>query len=370
MNKPIEETRMNKTDAYRAQEAPVVGYTPPVHDPRIKWILDANEGRPSQTALRALAEAARPETARRYPRTAELEADIAARPKDGYPPLTPSQVIVTAGGDESIARASRVFLKPGATLIVFEPAFEMYAINARLCGARTVGIPWLPGEAFPLSRTIDTARKEKAAVIALVNPANPAGTLATPEETAALLDALPEVSVWHDGAYADFARTDSMAVALERPNGLVIRSFSKTYGLAGLRVGWAAGRAETIAAMRAAGGPYPVAGPSLAAALAARSPAGEAETARIVSRMIEERDRLYDLLIALGARAYPSQTNFVLSRVKDPAGLKEAMAERGVAIRAYPGRPGLEDAIRISAPADDVGFDVLTRALRESKEYL
>lgn len=361
---------LDPQDGYRAQEAPVVGYTPPPRDSRIRWFLDANEGRPSEAALRALREAGGMETARRYPRTTSLEADIAARPKPGFPALSPARVLVTAGGDDAIGRAARVFLKPGDTLIVFEPAFEMYGICARLAGARTVGVPWPAGEPFPLSAAIRTAREVRAAAVALVNPANPAGNLAGLDETLALMDALPETSVWVDGAYADFSKTDAMAAALSRPNGLALRSFSKTYGLAGLRVGWAAGSPETIAALRAAGDPYPVAGPSLAAALAARSPEGEAETARIVARLIRERDLLYDLLRSLGARAYPSQTNFVLAEVRNPQGLKEFMAERGIAIRAYPGRPGLEQAIRISGPADREGFGTLVRTLRESEEYL
>ncbi len=360
----------DERDGYRAQQKPVVGYIPPARDPRIRWFLDANEGRPSRAALAALAGAGTMETARRYPRTAELEAVIAARPKAGYESLPPSRVLVTAGGDDAIARACRVFLKPGDSLIVFEPAFEMYAIGARLCGACTVGVPWPPGEPFPLKAAIETARSRRAAALALVNPANPAGGLASPEETLELMDALPETSVWVDGAYADFSRTDSMAAALSRPKGLALRSFSKTYGLAGLRVGWAAGSPETVAALRAAGDPFPVAGPSLAAALAARSPEGEAQTSRIVARLVRERETLYHLLGTLGARPYPSETNFVLARVRNPGGLKEALADRGVAIRAYPGRPGLESMIRISGPADREGFGVLARALRESKEYL
>ncbi len=360
----------DERDGYRAQERPVVGYVPPARDPRIRWFLDANEGRPSEAALAALAGAAAMETARRYPRTADLEADIAARPKAGYEPLPPSRVLVTAGGDDAIARACRVFLKPGDTLVVFEPAFEMYAIGARLSGARTVGVPWPPGEPFPLETAIGTARSCRAAAVALVNPANPAGGLASPEETLELMDALPDTSVWVDGAYADFSRTDSMAAALSRPNGLALRSFSKTYGLAGLRVGWAAGTPETIAALRAAGDPFPVSGPSLAAARAARSPEGEARTERIVARLVRERDTLYRLLGDLGARPYPSETNFVLARVRNPSGLKESLAARGIAIRAYPGRPGLESMIRISGPADREGFGELVRALRESKEHL
>lgn len=360
----------DERDGYRAQERPVVGYVPPARDPRIRWFLDANEGRPSRAALAALAGAAASETARRYPRTAELEAVIASRPKAGYEPLPPSRVLVTAGGDDAIARACRVFLKPGSSLVVFEPAFEMYAIGARLSGARVVGVPWPPGEPFPLAAAIGTARACRAAAVALVSPANPAGGLASPEETTELLDALPETSVWVDGAYADFSRADPMAAALSRPNGLALRSFSKTYGLAGLRVGWAAGSPETIAALRAAGDPFPVAGPSLAAALAARSPEGEAETARIVDRLVREREALYRLLKRLGARPYPSETNFVLARVRDPGGLKEALAARGIAIRAYPGRPGLESMIRISGPADREGFGELARALRACKEYL
>ena len=360
----------DERDGYRAQESPVVGYVPPARDPGIRWFLDANEGRPSRAALRALAEAGSMETARRYPRTAELEADIAARPKAGLPPLPPSRVLVTAGADDAIARACRVFLKPGDSLVVFDPAFEMYGIGARLSGARTVGVPWLPGEPFPLAAAIDTARACGAKAVALVNPANPAGGLASPEETRQLMEALPDMSVWVDGAYADFSDSDSLAVALSRPNGLALRSFSKTYGLAGLRVGWAAGTPETIAALRAAGDPFPVAGPSLAAALAARSPEGEAETASIVARLVLERDHLYQLLTTLGARAYPSQANFVLARVRDPSGLKAALAARGIAIRAYPGRSGLQDAIRISGPADREGFGALVRALRETKEFL
>ncbi|HSV56892.1 MAG TPA: aminotransferase class I/II-fold pyridoxal phosphate-dependent enzyme, partial [Magnetospirillaceae bacterium] len=260
----------DERDGYRAQREPIQGYVPPPRDPRVLWFLDANEGRPSRAALRALSEAANLESLRRYPRTAELEADIAARPKAGYGSLSPSNVLVTAGADDAIARACRVLLRSGDSLVVFEPAFEMYAIGARLSGARTVGVPWPPGKPFPMAAAIDAARACQAAAVALVNPANPAGTLASPEEVLELMDALPEAGVWVDGAYADFSRTDSLAAALSRPNGLAFRSFSKTYGLAGLRVGWAAGPPGTIAALRAAGDPFPAAGPSLAAALAAR----------------------------------------------------------------------------------------------------
>jgi len=357
----------------RVAPAPVPGfggYVPPALEAGIRLFLDANEGLPGRAVVEALAAADTVEAIRRYPRAATLEADIEARPGPGVAALAPGSVLVTAGSDDAIARACRLFLGRGDRLLVFEPAFEMYAVSSRLVGAEPLGVPWPEGRVFPLSSAIDKARRSGAKAVALASPANPSGAAASPEEVLELAEALPDISIWVDGAYGEFAGRDTLAVALSRPNTLAMRTFSKAYGLAGMRLGWVAGPAATIGALRAAGAPYPVGSLSVLAGLAARSKEGEAQMGAFVARVREERATLQALLSRLGARAAPSEANFVFARVRSALGLKAALAKAGIAIRAFPGRPGLEDAIRISCPGEAGAWSALAAAIEAAKEWL
>ena len=367
------------------------GYVPPAVAAGTRWFLDANEGKPGRFVVEALAATDAVEAIRRYPRATALEADIEARPgmvstgpgmvsarperlsagpAPGIASLPAGSVLVTAGSDDAIARACRVYLGRGDRLLVFEPAFEMYAISSRLVGAEPLGVAWPEGTGFPLGAAIDAGRRSGAKAVAVATPANPTGTVTSPEELLELADALPEASIWVDGAYGEFAERDTLGLILARPNILVMRTFSKAYGLAGMRLGWVAGPSARIAALRGAGAPYPVGGLSVVAGLAARSPEGLRQKDAFVERVKKEREDLYRLFVRLGARPAPSEANFILARVRSPQGVKASLAQAGIAIRVFAGRAGLEDAIRISCPGEEEGWAALEAALVAAKEWL
>jgi histidinol-phosphate aminotransferase len=318
--------------------------------------LDANEGEaPPEAWLEAL-RALSPEALRRYPGPAQLEARLAT-PWG----LDPAQVVLTAGGDDALCRACRAMLAPGRSAIVPVPGFEIVLREVRLTGADLIEVPWGPG---PLpTDAIVAAVREDTTLIVVTHPNNPSGGWAIAEDLRRLRAAAPQALLLVDLAYVEFADEDLTAVALALPGTLVVRTLSKAWGLAGLRLGWAAGPAEVVGWLRAVGLPYPVAGPSLAVAGAALDAGTDAVQDR-VSRVREERAAIGAALEALGGRVWPSQASFVLVEVPDPLWLRDALAGLGIAVRAFPGKPGLERAVRIGCPGDARGLERLSWGLR------
>jgi histidinol-phosphate/aromatic aminotransferase/cobyric acid decarboxylase-like protein len=202
-----------------------------------------------------------------------------------------------------------------------------------------------------------------------VTPNNPTGAVATIDDVRAVAAAAPRAIVLLDQAYAELADEDLTGPALALPNVLVVRSLSKAYGLAGLRIGYALGAPEVIAWMRAAAGPYTVAGPSLHVAMA-RLALPRDDVDAYLARARLERSRLFELLAELGYAPVPSQANFVLCHVPDPLALRDAMARRGIGIRVFPGKRRLEDAVRITVPGDERDFERVCAALRASAEEI
>ncbi len=306
--------------------------------------LDGNEGVPPPAALLEVLRASFPEIVRRYPDAAPLEKTIAARLG-----IAPERVLVTAGADEGLDRACRALVGPGDAIVLPSPTFEMLPRYARLAGARVVEVPWAEGP-YPAEGAIAAAASSSARAIAVVSPNNPTGAVATEDDLLRLSAGAPEAFLLVDLAYAEFADVDLTPAALALDNALVFRTLSKAWGLAGLRVGYVAARdAEIVSWLRAAAGPYPVAGPSLALA-AARLESGEAEVRRFVATVREERRTIAETLERLGAEPLPSQANFVFARFRDAGYVRDALAGLGIAVRAFKGRDGLEDALRITCP--------------------
>jgi histidinol-phosphate aminotransferase len=167
-----------------------------------------------------------------------------------------------------------------------------------------------------------------------------------------------------DLAYAEFADEDLTTAALDLPNALVVRTFSKAWGLAGLRLGCAIGDPDTIRWLRIAGQNYPVSALTLAVA-EMRLTRDPSDVLQYVERVRVERDRLYALLNEWGATACRSQANFVLAYLEDAASVQLSLARSGISIRAFPDRPGLQNALRITCPGDREAFERLCGALRE-----
>ncbi|MGD9940553.1 MAG: aminotransferase class I/II-fold pyridoxal phosphate-dependent enzyme, partial [Clostridia bacterium] len=160
-----------------------VAYVPRRRNPAIDLYLDANEGRPSPATLAAIIQDIAAGSVGRYPSFADLELAIAQKWD-----VDPARVLVTAGGDESIARVCAGRLVAGSRAIVYEPAFEMFGAYARGRGADVLGLSWT--DAFPLAESLEQIRNNPAvSLVCLASPANPLGLVATRAEVMALADA-------------------------------------------------------------------------------------------------------------------------------------------------------------------------------------
>lgn len=334
------------------------GYAVPRSALPIDLPLDGNEGlRPPPALLAACAEIGA-DTVRRYPSTAALAAALAARHE-----VDPARLLVTAGADDALDRVMRAMLSEGREIVFPVPSFEMIERYSRLAGGTIVEVPWPEGR-YPLAGVL-AAISERTAVVCVVTPNNPTGTIATIDDVRAVAAAAPQALVLLDQAYGELADLDLTPLAKDIANVVVVRSLSKAFGLAGLRTGYAIGAPEVIGWLRAAGGPFTVAGPSLHLA-AARLALPASDVAAYVERIRVERSALFSLLAELGYAPVPSQANFVFTRCPDPVGLRDAMARRGIGIRAFPDKKHQEDAVRITCPGDERDFERLRGALREA----
>lgn len=373
---------MNGADAYgagkRAAPRPASvspwirgdrAYVPRKPDPRIRWFLDANECRPLQSVVESLGKALGGPSGgvSRYPSFDALEARIA-----GLWNVDPARVVVTAGGDEAIARICAARLAPGARIVVHEPAFEMFGAYSGTRGASTLALRWMDGQPFPLDETVAAIRGDESVGIAtLVSPSNPTGGTVSRDDAFAVAEACAEsgAAFLFDAAYGEFADDDPSGALIDAGLAYVVRSFSKAYGLAGLRLGYAvAPDASAASALRSGGAPYPSSALSVAAAMAALD--DRDGVASMVAMAKAERDAIAGALRALGAKVGPMGANFALARVRDAEGLAESLAESGFGIRKYAGKALLSDAVRISAPCDAAGLEALLAALEKAGEYV
>ncbi|MFO7610618.1 MAG: aminotransferase class I/II-fold pyridoxal phosphate-dependent enzyme [Candidatus Krumholzibacteriia bacterium] len=315
--------------------------------------LDANEG--DAPAFLAGSWPLALDALRRYPDARELEADLAGRFG-----LAPDQVLVTAGGDDGIDRLCRRFLAGGRELVLTEPTFEMFARHARLAGGRLRAVPWWEGP-YP-TRQVAACLGPATGLVAVVSPNNPTGAVATADDLVRLRAAAGKVPLLLDAAYAEYADQDLTAAALALPGTLVLRTLSKAWGLAGLRVGCLLGPAALLAELRAWGQPYAVAGTSVALARQALAGGEDAMLTGVASAKAT-RAALAAQLDRLGARPLPSQGNFILCRPRDAAFTAAALGSLGVSVRTWPGHPLLGGCLRVTGPGAADERAQLERAL-------
>ena len=281
---------------------------------------------------------------------AELRRAAAA-----YVGVLPEQIVIGAGSDDLILLVARVFLSPGRLATVREPTYSLYPVATRLAGAEVTD-----GEGD---------------LVWLCNPNNPTGALIPPAEVAALARGRPDALVVVDEAYAEYAPGASVVPLLE-PNMVVLRTLSKAFGLASLRVGFAVAPLEIAAVLEARRAPAPVAGPAARIAAAAlRQPRLDVE------QTISERERVRNALVAAGFDCPPSHGNFVFVRapfeadglivrhvadgfrmtIRQPAENDLLLAALGVVAEPSPRRTALvtrtttETSLRISLDLDGLG---------------
>lgn len=262
-------------------------------------------------------------------------------------------IVVGAGEDELLDLLTRMVITPGDRLLNCPPTFVMYAFNGRLVQAKIVTAPRKADFSLDLDEIERVAAKQQPKMLILANPNNPTGSLTTKEEIKRLL-ALPLLVVV-DEAYIDFAPEGSSVIdwVAENDNLIVLRTFSKFGGLAGLRVGYGVFPAGFAPVMMQVKQPYTTSVPAQAAALASLQQVGQLK--RNAAEIVEERERFFSALQAMeGIQPYPSQTNFILCKVSAVSGfaLRDALRQRGILIRYY-AKGLLKDWVRFSIGTHD-----------------
>lgn len=329
-------------------------YQAPPRDDRIRLRFDANEGPPPDESILREALMNVAESVRRYPVPDSLESLLAARLG-----IAQGGILVTAGSDEAIDRLCRAYLEPGREIILPVPTFEIIRQCARAAGATVCETRWPEGP-FPTAAVIDLITN-RTGLIAIVSPNNPTGAVATTEDLRRISDAAPHAVLLVDLAYTEFADEDLTGAALSLPNAIITRTFSKAWGLAGLRVGYAAGSESLIRPLRALGTPFPCSAIARAAA-AACIRRGRDLIEPYLASVRREREALTALAVACGARVVSSQANFVLVKSPRAASVHAALWSRGIAVRRF-SDPLLADALRITCPGNDAEFAILAGAL-------
>ena len=270
------------------------------------------------------------------------------------------QILTGHGADEPLDYLCRLFLGPGDAVINAPPTFDMYRFDAKLAGASVVEVWRRDGyrvDVAAISEAVETAvQKDDSAapkLLFLTSPHNPSGSLLKDADLLRLLR-LPLLVVL-DEAYIEFAVEKSRAPwVLEHDNLVILRTFSKSAGIAGLRLGYGIFPAWLMPYLWKFKQPYNV---NVAATVAGLASLRNVDAMReIVHKISAERDRLYSALQAVPYLSpYPSSANFILCRVEgfnsaengDAAALKVALEQRGILVRYYQ-KKGLENCIRIS----------------------
>ena len=258
------------------------------------------------------------------------------------------QVVVGNGSCELILLAGQAFLDPGTTVVHADPSFAIYPHLAATSGAVAVAVPLAPDAGHDLD-AMAAAVDERTRLVIVCNPNNPTGVYRSADAIERLLDLVPDdLAVLVDEAYYDFVdEADAgrvMSLARWRPNLLVTRTFSKAYGLCGLRIGYGVGSIGWITALEKVRQPFNT--NALAQAAALESLRHPAAIARRVTETLGERRRVEAALTDLGVPFTRSQTNFILlhadSDTPDEGSLHEDLLRRGVIARdgAALGVPG------------------------------
>jgi histidinol-phosphate aminotransferase len=262
--------------------------------------------------------------------------------------LPVENLLAGAGADELIDLLLRLFLAPGDVILDCPPTFGMYAFDARASDARVVSVRRRADFSIDVAAIEEAARAHNPKILFLASPNNPDGGLLGEADLDRLLS-LPLVIVV-DEAYVEFAPAGSSRIqdVLQHENLIVLRTFSKWAGLAGLRVGYGAFPAGLMPHLWKIKQPYNVSVAASTAAMVSLEHAAELE--QIGRRLVAERERLIPALRAISwLKPYPSHANFVLCRVvgRDAAVLRDDLARAGILVR-YFRKPGLDDHIRIS----------------------
>lgn len=278
--------------------------------------------------------------------------------------VSADEVLVGAGSVSLLAQFVAAAAGPGDEVVYSWRSFEAYPGLVTVAGATSVTVPNRPDHGHDLD-AMAAAVTERTRVVIVCSPNNPTGVIVTAAEFEAFMAKVPsDLLVLLDEAYIEFvdaeASVDGRTLIGRYPNLVILRTFSKAYGLAGLRVGYAIGPVPILDAARSTAIPLGVTGGATAAALASLESAAEAELLERVAAIAARRDRLRAALVAQGWPIPQAQGNFVWLPTGDAtAEVAERLFEAGLVTRAFP-----PEGIRVSV-GEEESVDTLLRILGE-----
>jgi histidinol-phosphate aminotransferase len=297
------------------------------------------------------------ETLARYPQREPAEQLVAA-----HLGISSPELLLTNGTDEAIHLVCETYLQPGDEVLIVVPTFAMFEIYAAATGASVISIPAGDNFEFPVEKVL-ASLTPRTRLIAVANPNNPTGALVAPRELEGIAKAAPHTALLIDEAYFEFCGESMLLGWRERPNLLVSRTFSKAYGLAGLRIGVLMGKAEAMHFLRRASSPYNL--NSIALACLPEALADQVYVRSYVSQVLEGRRQLEAELTAWDIRFWPSRANFVLFRLPgNSKTLVREMRMRGILVRDRSADHGCRDCVRITLGTHQHN-QLLLAALRE-----
>ena len=324
-------------------DAYVPGEQPPGGAAVVKLNTNENPYPPSPRALAALRDIDA-ETLRRYPQPfADAFRQGAAEVLD----IDPAWILVGNGSDDLLTMLFRAVTGAGRAAAYPAPTYVLYRTLAAIQGAPVREIPFDEEFRLPADALADAG----AALTIVANPNSPSGTAATVEQLAGLAERTSGVLAV-DEAYAAFADGSALDLVRRSDRVIVLRTLSKSHGLAGLRLGFGVAHPDLLSGLAKVKDSYNV--DAVAAAVGAAAIRDVAYTRETVERIRATRARLGRALSDRGFRVWPSQANFVLARPADGDArrLYEGLRERGVLVR-YFAEPGLADKLRITVGTDE-----------------
>jgi histidinol-phosphate aminotransferase len=294
----------------------------------------------------------------RYPEREPVEAIVAS-----HLDVNPEEVLLTNGVDEAIHLLCEAYLEPGDEVCIAVPTFSMYEIFAGATGARVVNVPAAENFVFP---TQELRRRTNPAtrLIVVANPNNPTGAAASLDDLLLIVDSAPNAALLVDEAYYEFHGETLLREWRDRPNIFIARTFSKAYGLAGLRVGVLCGHHAQMNWVRRVASPYNV--NSVALACLPDALADQPYVQQYVADVRVGRDRLQTELESLEIPYWPSRANFVLIRLGElNTPFIRGMRDRGILVRDRSRDYGCAGCVRITLGSAEQ-TDRLLRTLRET----
>lgn len=299
----------------------------------------------------------------RYPEREPVEAIVAA-----HLGIRAEQLVLTNGVDEAIHVLFETFLEAGDELLLPVPTYTMYEIYSSATDAGAVAVQAADDLQFPYERLL-AAITTNTKIIAIANPNSPSGSVATRAQLLEIAKRAPHAVLLVDEAYFHFFGETMMDLVGTVPNLIVARTFSKAYGLAGLRLGLLAGPVEMMRWIRRVLSPYSV--NSLALACLPPSLEDTAYLNWYVGEVLAARTKFETALDAVGVRRWPSHANFILVEIGvQHAEFVKLMRGAGVLVRDRSSDPGCDGRVRITIGTQEqmkLAFDVLNEAVATLK---